>query len=311
MEKTLTDAARYKAGKSQMSFFLSNQYPAWRIVAVKSIQKILLNIDEFCSDLEFKGADTLSISETINGWLFEAMAQAEQAIEDLFSLLKNSTDIPYFAKKVVNYKANEVKRYIWDFKYDDAQYVLTQFQLPYFDLHDAVSWEEHQEVFKYYKESVLLIQDYLCKLIQFHKKYYLDYCQYKHGMAVALRPYGVPQQEVHSNPLEGVLMTFDNYHIEKRMHNGNMPQMALYLTSDVQPYVTELHEEENLLHYSMHYIRMEDVNEIVEMAYTLEAVVRENLIRRSEVTDEDTIHEWVFPLKDYGQQICIGFPIEK
>ena len=47
-----------------------------------------------------------------NGWLYEAMAQSEQAIEDLFSLLKNSTDIAYFAKNVVNYRATEVKNYI-------------------------------------------------------------------------------------------------------------------------------------------------------------------------------------------------------
>ena len=125
-----------------------------------------------------------------NGWLYEAMAQSEQAIEDLFSLLKNSTDIAYFAKNVVNYRATEVKNYIQNFKYDDIEYFMEQFKLPFFDLDDAEAWGEHQDVFEGYKKSVLFMQDYLKRLIQYHKHYYLDYCQYKHGMAVALKPFG-------------------------------------------------------------------------------------------------------------------------
>ena len=46
------------------------------------------------------------------------MAQSEQAIEDLFSLLKNSTDIAYFAKNVVNYRATEDKNYILNIKFN-------------------------------------------------------------------------------------------------------------------------------------------------------------------------------------------------
>ncbi len=67
---------------------------------------------------------------------------------------------------------------------------MEQFKLPFFDLDDAEAWGEHQDVFEGYKKSVLFMQDYLKRLIQYHKHYYLDYCQYKHGMAVALKPFG-------------------------------------------------------------------------------------------------------------------------
>ena len=118
MSNVLTDEARYKAGKSQMGTFLSNQYLMWRIVSAKSIRKIILTADEFYTDIlpeEITQDEDVVNNKIRNGWLYEAMAQSEQAIEDLFSLLKNSTDI---------------------------------------------------------------------------KHYYLDYCQYKHGMAVALKPFG-------------------------------------------------------------------------------------------------------------------------
>ena len=51
MSNVLTDEARYKAGKSQMGTFLSNQYLMWRIVSVKSIRKIILTADEFYTDI--------------------------------------------------------------------------------------------------------------------------------------------------------------------------------------------------------------------------------------------------------------------
>ena len=51
MSNVLTDEARYKAGKSQMGTFLSNQYLMWRIVSAKSIRKIILTADEFYTDI--------------------------------------------------------------------------------------------------------------------------------------------------------------------------------------------------------------------------------------------------------------------
>lgn len=318
MPNELTEKARYTAGKSQLVTFLSNKYLLWRIVAVKSIRKLLLEADDFYKDILTDAMQPDASVDVVNheirnGWLYEAMAQSEQAIEDLFSLLKNSTEIAYFAKNVVNYRAPEVKQYIWNFDCNNIEYMMEQFKLPYFPLDDAQAWGEHQDVFQIYKESVLLMQDYLSRLIQYHKRYYLDYCQYKHGMAVALRPFGKSHKhnEKPENLLEGVFMTFDNYSVDKRMRTGEIPQLAFMLTPEVQPYLVALHNEQNLLHYTMHHADIEEAVKITEMAYTLEAVVWENLIKRSETSDEDTIHEWAFPLIDYRKQAVIGFPVDK
>ena len=105
-------------------------------------------------------------------------------------------------------------------------------------------------------------------------------------------------------------MTFDNYSVDKRMKNGMLPQLNLWLTPEVQQHVRSLHDEQNLLHFSMHHINIDEVVRITEMAYILELAVWNNLIRRSNITDEDTIHEWVFPTDDYNKHIVIGFPAE-
>lgn len=316
------DKERYLAGKAQMKVFRSNQYLYWRVAAVKSMRKIILNADEFYRDLEdelsFDKLDDATTEDQAdivnhqirNGWLFEAVSQAEQAIEDLFSLLKNSGDIAYFAKNVVNYKAAKVKKYIWDFKTDEIEYIMQEFKLPYFSLEDP--WE-NQEVFDYYKKSVLLMQEYLQELIAFHKKHYLDYCQYKHGMSVALCPLG--KQHTKSgerrDPHEGVLMTFDSYTVDKRHRaSGKLPAMAMCVTPDIWPFVSRLHAEGNLLHYSTHIVNIDDVVRITEKAFTLFNVVWANLLKRCETTDEDEINEWAFPLNNPRKYFVIGFPIQ-
>lgn len=313
---------RYQAGKAQMEIFRSNQYLFWRVVAVKSIRKILFHANEFYDDLKEDINDNISESlqdeempdfvngQIRNGWFFEAVSQAEQAIEDLFSLLMNSKDIAYFAKNVVNYNAVKVKNYIWGFQTDNIEYIMGEFKLPYFPLDEP--WE-NQEVFDYYKESVLLIKKYLFDLTSFHKNYYLDYCQYKHGMSIALCPYG--RQHTKSmgecNSSEGCLMTFDSYSVGKRHQvSGELPLLGMNLTSEIQPYVSRLHEEGNLLHYSLHVVNIDDIVRITEEAFTLLNILWVNLMKRCEMTDNDSIQEWAFPLKDYKHYINIGFPVE-
>lgn len=323
----LTDAARYLAGKSQMNTFLSWQYPEWRVVAVRSIRKIILQGESFYEDILSDFADQDSVKDSVsneirNGWLFEAVSQAEQAIEDLFSLLKNSNDIAYFARDVVNYSAPKVKDYIWNFKTGEISYILGQFGLPCFPIDGSEPWE-NEEVYNAYKDSILLMQKDLTRLVAFHKKYYLDYCQYKHGMAVALNPFAgnkltedpsrnIDKQEFQDrNPLEGALTTFDSYSVDRRAKSaGGLPQIGLWLTEAVQPYVRSLHDEQNLLHYSMHVVDIDEAVEITEIAYQLESVVRHNLIKRSEITDEDKIREWTFPTTEKGKILVIGFPMD-
>lgn len=318
-KKPFGDKQRYLAGKAQMKVFHMNQYLYWRVVAVKSMRKMILQADEFYKEAGIdysicvpeNGESDIVNNQIRNGWLFEAVSQAEQAIEDVFSLLKNSGDIAYFAKNVVNYNATQVKDYIWKFDTNNLEYIMQEFGLPYFPLDEP--WE-NQEVFEEYKQAVLLMQEYLNELIHFHKKYYLDYGQYKHGMAVALCPFG--NQHIKGEPeqdlREGALMTFDSYTVDRRQRaSGNLPQLAMYLTPEIQPYVSRLHEEGNLLHFSMHVVNIDDVVRITEKAYTLLSVVWMNLLKRCEMTDEDVIHEWAFPLADYRVHVNIGFPIEK
>ena len=105
--KKLTEKEKFEAGKAQMYQYLDSQYLAWHIVAVESIKKLILNLDDFYSDITGEN-QPLSIveheqikNEVRIGWIFEALSHAEQAIEDLFSFLMLSKNIDTFVKNVV------------------------------------------------------------------------------------------------------------------------------------------------------------------------------------------------------------------
>lgn len=43
----MNDEERINAGKHQLSFYLANQYPMWRVVMVKSIKNIVEHLNDF------------------------------------------------------------------------------------------------------------------------------------------------------------------------------------------------------------------------------------------------------------------------
>jgi len=110
----MTGEERKQASIDQIYTHGVSQYPEWHVSAVKSIKKILLNLDDFYADLlpeletENENRDRVHC-QIRNGWFYEAISQAEQAIEDLFSMMMNLGDMDYFARNVVRYSATEVK----------------------------------------------------------------------------------------------------------------------------------------------------------------------------------------------------------
>lgn len=308
----MTDEERMVAGRRQLCFYLANQYPMWRVVMVKSIKNIVENLDGFYGPIfdELKRYDDEKEDETVrgeirNGLFFEALSQSVQAVEDLFSLMKYSGDIPFFAKNVVTYDASKVTRYIRNFDTKNTEFLLQQFQVPYLSLDEP--WE-NIEVFDKYVEAVQLIREYMDALIEHHKTYYFHYCQYKHGMAVALRPFG---NSTHGDDiLEGVVMTFDNVKFTKRIHATLPAMMIPDFHPDIAKHITALHEEDNLLRAEMKVVKFNLFTDIVEKAYTLLSVLHHNLRMRCEPMKEDNVAEIAFPTRDYKQLMIIGFPTE-
>ena len=311
----MNDQDRLRAGKHQLKYFLANQYPMWRVAMIKTIKRIMENPIDFympffedlrCNEEE-KAEETITC-EIRNGLIFEALAQSVQAIEDVFSLIQNCDDIAYFAKHVITYSASKVTKYIRDFDTSNTEFMLKEFGVPYFPLDEP--WE-NQEVFESYKKAVFLIKEYLDALIAHHSKYYLHYCQYKHGLSVALRPFATGNPTGDGNPMSGAVMTFDNKNYLKRSAGQRGNFMIPHFHPDIAPVISELHAEDNLLRADLRVVDIQEFVDIAEKAYTLISTLHWNMQYACNVSDEADVHEIALPTEDYKRLLIIGFPIDK
>lgn len=310
----MTDDEKLIAGNHQMRYYLACQYPMWRVAMIKSIKKILENADDFYEGLKYElrqsddeNGDKTVHTEIKNGLYFEALSQSMQAIEDLFSMMKYALDISTFVKSVVVYRAGEVTKYIREFNTENLEYMTEQMQLYYFPLDEP--WDK-VEVFEAYKKSILLIQAYLKKLISHHQKYNLHYNQYKHGQAVAMRPFAKPPEDATDTMSEAGLMAFDSLPFQKRLKpNAPLPAMMI---PDFHPsiggYVRELHDDGNLLHADLKVICIDELVEVAEMACILQNAFVANLRERCDIKDSDPFIKQYFPIANCHRLAVIGFP---
>lgn len=316
----MNNEERFKASADQISTYYGSQYRQWRVAVVKSIRKILLDLDGFyeniIEDIQTDETQDIIHCQIRNGWFYEAVAQAVQAIEDLFSTVKCLKDIRFFTKDVLRYRAGQVKKYIWQFDADDLAYLAEQFGYPYFDFDEV--WE-NKEAFEVYKNGMIFTQNCVKELQAFHKKYYDDYNQYKHGLSVGLSPMENPlmkgdddrQKQIMSEPLMGALYTFHNGTIEDyQKRTGSLPAMMIQLKKDMQPYISELHKEKNLLFSTIHVVNMDEIVKVTEHACILLDVVWLNIIIKCTEKETDKFHKVAFPLDSLKRYCEIGIPKE-
>ena len=320
----MTDEERKIASIDQIYTYAGSQYTKWHLAVVKSVKKILLNLDDFYGTItpELGDAEFDIVNVQIrNGWFYEAVAHAEQAIEDLFATIMSLKDLSFFTKDVLFYNASNAKRYIWDFDADNIEYLCDQFGYPYFNLDDE--WE-NKEVFERYKTGVLLTQKYVKELRAFHKKYYDDYCQYKHGLSVGLIPLGNmkkkgnitgngsnAEKQEKKNPLEGALFTFHNGTMaDYERRTGEFPNPLIMLKPGMQHHLRELHDEGNLLYYSAHHVDMEEVEAVTSHACILLNSTWQTILNFCE-NENAEFQEVAFPKSDdLDKCYVIGFPKE-
>lgn len=310
------------ASIDQIETFYNSQFIRWHLTAVESIRKILLNLDDFYNDIisnieyEDETADIVHC-QIRNGWFCDAVAHAEQAIEDLFSVIMNFKELETFTKDVLYYNAGKVVKFIRAFDSDNLKSLSEQMGYRYFPIDENdpgfVEWDD-KDTYEKYRASILLTQSYFKELQEFHKRYYDDYCQYKHGLTVALAP--MQNQFVKDDveiikkikeyPLKGGICTFHNGTIgDYQKRTGVLPAVMLQLKPGIQPHISELHRDGNLLFSTMHSVDINEVKNVVKHACILLNVVWQNHIKRCDINDNDKTLEVVYPMDSIKRFLII------
>ncbi len=176
------------------------------------------------------------------------LANCLQYIEDLFALLKAGRQRDFFIKNIITYNAGQIENLIKQKHTDKELCELSYF--PYFE-------DIESEIFKEgFTSGMSLLRANIYKIKEFYKEHQFFYNQYKHGLTVALRPFGAYDSEQIEKDKQGStqrkLVAFDNVALSKvfsNKHRGAGYALMPWITANIQPHITQLQAEDNLIRY--------------------------------------------------------------
>ncbi|MGB3524690.1 MAG: hypothetical protein WBB32_01860 [Flavobacteriales bacterium] len=198
------------------------------------------------------GGSTIA-QEIQHGLHFDAIAHCVQYVEDLFALIEAARDPDYFIKRVVSYSAGSITNKIRSFKVERST-VSDAFHFP---LELKYGSSEGQ---KTYEKGVDTLCTMVSDLVIFYTEHAFFYNQYKHGLAVAMRPFCKPytQEQIDKDKAgepKPYLVVYDNMNLHagaSTQRRSFDPRTGLFMpgfTDNVRPIVPYLAQENNFLRF--------------------------------------------------------------
>jgi hypothetical protein len=256
----LTKEQRRKASVDLTVHYLSSYFADWRLTQVLTIEKLLAQRYSFYADLlehvrpgDDPTGDGTIAQEIQNGLHFDAIAHCVQYVEDLFALIEAAKEPDYFIKRIVTYNAGSITNKIRGFK-ATRENVADAFHFP---LGLTYTSEEGQRT---YEQGITTLCALVADLVTFYTDHAFFYNQYKHGLAVAMRPFArpYPQEQIDKDKAgdhKPYLVVYDNMNLNA----GASPQRKTFdprvgvfmpgFTDNVRPIVGHLAEENNFLRF--------------------------------------------------------------
>lgn len=247
---------RSKVTRDQIENFFASYFPSWRFQQILTIEKLLQEKFSFYPSIisETKQSDDITGDSTIaqeitNGLLFEAISNSVQYIEDLFALLKAGENKDFFIKNIITYDAGKIENFIKQNAKEEK--ICRLFYFPYFN-----EKFDDEHLFSAYTNSISMLSLWINELKEFYSKHQFFYKQYKHGLTVALRPYGLYSedqiQKSKDGEFEPYLAAFDNLALNKLKDKKDRLDGYVFMpcfTDNVRPHIQELMREDNLVRY--------------------------------------------------------------
>lgn len=250
LRNKMNEEERLKASIDQTEHFLSCYFVNWRLAKILINEKVLNSkyefLDEIAEEVVLKPTpkESLIANELTNALQFDILSNAIQYIEDLFALLRAGQKKEFFIRDIITYRAGKVTKLI---EQEHSQKRLCElFLIP-----EPFEFDEGE-----IKDVMLDGLDRLQKRINWLRKFYLDnsfhYTQYKHGLTIALKPFGdrTPEQiknDKVKSQNKPFLVALDNLSVKRKKFDDYM--MLPNMTKNVIRHVGELHKEDNLLRF--------------------------------------------------------------
>jgi hypothetical protein len=312
---------RRAVNEEQVRLFFSWWDPTWRWILIVGLRDLRANLGHL-GDLANgeMGNDSWSDESYVYGPLAlgitaSAVNEAAQHCEDLFALLSFLRDSQTFARQMGSYSAGKVIKLADRLEEETDAQIARRFCIPPIDsIQDGMQKAEDPE------SSVGIAWEGLSRLgrlarsvVAFYKTYEFFHLQYKHGLKVLFRPFGVPTADAISErkgDLRAPLFAASNEPISKMLKRPQSQQTMMFqLTPHSQPHLNELVASRDLLRPQMAGPEV-DLNDVVAHSWTVSRLLRLAQANRLALGELDEHRQQTFHLPGAGLKETIEIRIE-
>lgn len=317
----LDAATRRAINEEQVRRFFSWWDPTWRWVLILGLRDMRSNLGRLgeLATAEL-GNDTWSEETYVYGPLAlgitaAAVDEATQHCEDLFALLSFLRDEDSFARRMGSYSAGKVIVLSEKLAIDTDDAVAARFCLPALTtIEEGMSNAEDPEAaIATAREGVARLAELVRSVVRFYKTYEFFHVQYKHGLRVLFRPFGLPTAEAvaeRKGDVRAPLFAASNEPIAQMLKRPPEQQALMFhLTALTQPHLQELVAGRHLLRAQMAGPEV-DLDDVVAQSWVVSRLLRIAQANRLALGALDDDSQQTFQVPGPGPKEAIDLRIE-
>jgi len=308
---TVPAAVRRAVNEAAVRSFFSASDPAWRWVLILGLRDLRANptrlgsLAAADSPAETGWADdSYAFGPAVHGLTAAAVNECAQHCEDLFATLRFLKERFDFAKRMLSYNAGAVTRFGLKLQDADEEGARRLFLVPTAalveqGLKDA---EDPSEAVAVQAAALVRLVDRLRRVASWYRTYEDFHVQYKHGLKLAMRPYGNPTPEAVAERREhvrGAVLAFTSEPISKMISGPQQQQAMIFpnLIPEARAHLNALVADRAMLRYKMSGPEV-DLDEVAEVSGTVAQLLRiaaTNRIAIADGLDEHGIYMFDLP----------------
>lgn len=296
--------ARRAANEASVRTFFAASDPAWRWVLILGLRDLRANatkLGELAAAESPEGAgwadDRYVYGPLIHGITAAAVNECAQHCEDLFAVLMFLREDLEFSKRMLSYNAGSVTRSGLKLRELDDEAIARRFVVPTASVVEEglTLADDAARSMAMFEEAVVRLGQRVRRVVDWYEIYEDFHLQYKHGLKLAMRPYGDPTPEAiaeRRSDIGAPLLAFTSEPISKMLRGPNPQQGMIFpnLVPEAQAHLSALVEERAVLRYKMSGPPV-DLNEVAEVSGTVVQLLRiaaANRLAVGEGLDEGT-----------------------
>lgn len=294
-----------------MRQFFSASDPAWRWVLILGLRDLRANASRLgqLAAAESRGhaswsEDSYVYGPLIHGLTAAAVNECAQHCEDLFAVVMFLREQFDFAKRMSSYGAGTVTRFGEGLSKRSDENLAALFLVPTADtVREGLEKAEDPDAgFAAFEDGTRRLGERVRRIVEWYSTYEDFHVQYKHGLKLAMRPYGNPTAEAieeRRSNVSAALLAFTTEPITEMIAGPQQQQGMIFpnLIPEAQEHLAELVKERAILRYKMSGppVDLDDVVAISRSVVQLLRIAATNRLSTADGLDEHSQYRFDLP----------------